>query len=148
MTKAASSHQDAHAEHGVTHYNKILIILMVLALISFLGPKVGIQVVTLMTAFGVAVVKAYLVIKHFMHLTIEKRYVGYFLLVALSLIFVFFGGVSADVLNHRGRNWENVAAQSEVKRALEAGPETHHGHGAHDEGGHQEREGGESAASH
>lgn len=128
----------AHAEeghHGVAHYTKILIILMVLAFVSYIGPQFGIKAVTLITAFGIAVVKAFLVIKHFMHLTIEKRFVGYFLLASVAFMFLFFFGVASDVLNHRGRNWENVSAQTEVKRALTAGPADHHG-GGHGEGAH------------
>lgn len=127
---AAHAHATEHGdEHSPAHYTKILIILMVLAFVSYLGPMIGIQVLTLATAFGIAVVKAFLVIKHFMHLTIEKRYVGYLLLTAVAFMGLLFAGVSSDVLNHRGRNWENVAAQKEVKRALTAPPEAGHGHG-------------------
>ena len=36
----------------------------------------GIQGVTLITAFGIAIVKAYLVAKNFMHINVEPRFVG------------------------------------------------------------------------
>jgi len=136
---------DAHAEgggHGVSHYTKILGILMVLAFVSYIGPMFGIKVLTLITAFGIAVVKAYLVIKHFMHLTVEKRFVGYFLLVSVAFMVLFFFGTAADVLNHRGRNWENVSAQREVHRALTAPAEDHHG------GEHGEAHGEEAPEAH
>ena len=129
--------------HGTAHYTKILVILMALAFVSYIGPMFGIKVLTLVTAFGIAVVKAFLVIKHFMHLTIEKRYIGYFLLASVGFMFILFFGTAADVLNHRGRNWENVSAQREVIRAMNA-PKTDH-HGGHGEeaapaGGHGEAE--------
>lgn len=123
---------DAHAEHdehSVAHYTKIAIILIALAFVSYLGPMLEIKSLTLVTAFGIAVVKAFLVIKHFMHLTVEKKFVGYFLLVAVAFMFLFFGGTAGDVMVHRGRNWENVAAQAEVQRALSA-PKEDHGHGS------------------
>ena len=125
-----SNAHEAHDAHGTGHYFKIYVILLGLLGVSIAGPELGIKAVTLITAFGIAVVKAYLVIKHFMHLTVEKKYVGYFLLTAVAFMFLFFAGTGADVMNHRGRNWENVGAQAEVKRALEAPPEVHGGHGA------------------
>ena len=110
----------AHSEHTPEHYGKIAKILMVLAAISYLGPMLGIQAVTLITAFGIACVKAFLVIKHFMHLTIEKKFVNYFLITAVAFMFLFFAGASPDVMEHQGRNWDNVAAKAETARAIEA----------------------------
>ena len=141
----AQAHASEHGDsHGPAHYTKILVILMVLAFVSYLGPMIGIQALTLATAFGIAVVKAFLVIKHFMHLTVEKRYVGYLLLTALAFMGLFFAGVSADVMNHRGRNWENVKAQEAVRDALTLEADSHHGagHGS----GHEA--GGEHGAAH
>ena len=46
--------------------------------------------ITLMTAFGIAVVKAYLVAANFMHLNIEKRYITYLLATMLMLMLLFF----------------------------------------------------------
>ena len=44
-----------------------------LLVVSVAGPMLEIKIVTLITAFGIAVVKAYLVAKNFMHLNIEQR---------------------------------------------------------------------------
>lgn len=137
---------EIHVDASPAHYTKIYLILLVLLVVSVLGPELGVKAVTLVTAFGIAVVKAYLVIKHFMHLPVEKKYVGYLLTTSVFFMFLFFAGTSADVLNHRGRNWENVAAQAEVKRALEAPPEIHGGHGEH--GGHEEAAGEHGEAHH
>ena len=102
--------------------------MILLFMISFVGPFIGealhMKWLTLVTAFGIAVVKAYLVAANFMHLKVEKKFVTYLLLVALAFMFLFYAGVSPDVMKHRGRNWENVAAQDEVERALEQAP--HH----------------------
>lgn len=131
----SDAHHDEHDEsHSLAHYNKIAIILIVLATVSWLGPELKIPAVTMIAAFGIAFVKAFLVIKHFMHLTVEKKYILYMLGTSLALMLIFVGGTAPDVLNHRGRNWENVAAQSEVRKRAEAGgmPMEHHeaGHGA------------------
>ncbi|MDH5674219.1 MAG: cytochrome C oxidase subunit IV family protein [Myxococcales bacterium] len=125
---AASSEAHAHDDHGPKHYIKIYWTLMVLFLISVLGPTLEIQWLTLVTAFGIAVVKAYLVATNFMHLNVEKKYVHYMLLTAIAFMFIFFAGTSPDVMRHSGRQWENVAAQQEVKRALLAAEEApdHH----------------------
>jgi caa(3)-type oxidase subunit IV len=126
---SAESNHAAHAEHGAhahdeaAHlklYLRIYITLLVLFGISVLGPVIGGLVgsksLVLVTAFGVAVVKAYLVCAHFMRLNIEKRYIGYLLTTTLVFMFLFYAGVSPDVMEHHGRNWENVAAQNEVRR--------------------------------
>ena len=121
------AHSEEHG-HGAAHgheehhpnYVKIYFILLALLGVSIAGPTVGIKAVTLITAFGIAVVKAYLVASNFMHLKIEKRYVSYILVGALALMGVFYAGTSGDIMNHRGRNWENVAANAEVRRAMAA----------------------------
>ncbi|MGE3636455.1 MAG: c-type cytochrome [Sandaracinaceae bacterium] len=107
-------------EVGPVHYWKIWGILLGLLLISFVGPYAGIQVVTLATAFGIAVVKAYLVCKHFMHLDVQPKFVLYFLITALLFMGLFFFGVSPDVMEHEGQNWTNVAANDAVARGLAA----------------------------
>ena len=73
-----------------------------------------------MTAFGIAVVKAYLVAANFMHLNIEKKYISYMLATMLMFMLLFFAGTAPDVMKHHGQNWENVAAEQEIERALEA----------------------------
>jgi caa(3)-type oxidase subunit IV len=139
------AHAGAHASHGahdeaehLRFYFKIYATLIVLFLISVAGPVVGGLVgsksLVLVTAFGIALVKAYLVCAHFMHLNIEKRYIGYLLTTTLVFMFLFYAGVSPDVMEHRGRNWENVAAQTEVERALKEHAEHPEGHGEHGEG--------------
>ena len=91
--------------------------------------------ITLITAFGIAIVKAYLVAANFMHLNIEKRYITYLLSTMLMLMLLLFAGVAPDVMEHKGQNWENVAAEAEVERALAA--EGKAAHGEHGEG-HEE----------
>ena len=75
-------------------YVRIWGILVVLFIVSWVGPEVA-EVVPIpgllfITAFGIAFVKAWLVIKHFMHLTIERRYVLYLLITGLAFMFLFF----------------------------------------------------------
>lgn len=138
--------------HEPIHYVKVWGVLLVLFAISVIGPVFEIKMLTLITAFGVAVVKASMVVKYFMHLDIEKRFVHYFLATSLVFMFLFFAAVAPDVMNHKGSNWVNVAAEAEVARGLAAG-DGHGGHDAHGGGGehapapgaHGEDHGGEKA---
>jgi caa(3)-type oxidase subunit IV len=110
----------AHHVHPPSHYVKIWAILVVLLVLSVLGPMAEIQWLTLVTAFGIALVKAYLVCAYFMHLNIEKPIATFLLTTALVFMFLFWAAVSPDVLKHDGRNWENVDAKAETARALKA----------------------------
>jgi caa(3)-type oxidase subunit IV len=99
------SEHAAHADHHQVNYIRIWQILLVLLVISVAGPFLEIQVVTLVTAFGIAIIKAYLVAKNFMHLNLEPRYVVYLLLTMLVFVFLFFAAVAPDVMKHEGQNW-------------------------------------------
>ena len=127
-----AAHDHAHEAHGEhTHhpnYVKIWGVLLVLLVLSVAGPFLGIQLVTLITAFGIAIVKAYLVARYFMHINIEKRYVGMLVGSMIVLMVLMVGAVAPDVMHHDGANWHNQAAAETVKKGLaEAGAE--HGHG-------------------
>ncbi len=94
---------EEHTHHP--DYVKIWGILVVLLAISVAGPMIGIKVVTLLTAFGIAIVKAYLVAKNFMHLNVEPRYAVYLLCTVLVFMLLFFAGSAPDVMKHEGTNW-------------------------------------------
>ena len=68
-----------------------------------------IQVVTLITAFGIACVKAYLVAKHFMHINLTARYVPYLVATGLVFMLLFFAGTAPDVMQAEGDNWVKPA---------------------------------------
>jgi len=138
MTASASTH-DAHHGHDHGHgdhehihppsfYIKTWAILVVLLGISIVGPELGIRVVTLITAFGIAVVKAWLVCARFMHLDAQKKWVVYFLVVALGFMGLFFFAIAPDILKHEGTNWKNQAAIDEIARHDMSKPD--HGHAA------------------
>lgn len=112
------SHSDAHDDAHHVNYKKIYFTLLILLVISVVGPFFEILWLTLITAFGIAVIKANLVIQNFMHLRWEKRIMKWMLLTSLVLMFLMVAGISSDVMNHEGRNWENVAARSWVERGL------------------------------
>ena len=96
------------------HYVKIWGILLVLLVISICGPMLEIKVVTLITAFGIAIVKAWIVASYFMHLNIEKKYITYMLLLMLIMLGVFFFGTAVDVMKFEGQNWKKPQTK-EVK---------------------------------
>jgi caa(3)-type oxidase subunit IV len=97
---------EEHSEHSHTNYVKIWAILLVLLIISVLGPMIGIKAVTLVTAFGIAIVKALMVAAYFMHLNIEKRIAWYILFAAVAFLAVCFYGIAPDVMNKEGANWK------------------------------------------
>jgi caa(3)-type oxidase subunit IV len=115
-----SDYHDSSGGHHVD-YKKIYLVLIVLFLISVAGPELGIRWVTLITAFGIAIVKARLVVNNFMHLKWEQRLMKWMLASSLILMGLMFAGISPDVMNHEGTNWENVAAQAAVERGMNYG---------------------------
>jgi caa(3)-type oxidase subunit IV len=127
---------EAHAAHH-TSYVKIWFILLVLLCVSVAGPFLGIFWVTLITAFGIAIVKAYMVAKYFMHIDVQPKFVAFFLVTTLAFMGLFWAGVAPDIMNHEGTNWSNESAKLETKLGLEkqhaaaAGGHGEHGGGEH-----------------
>jgi caa(3)-type oxidase subunit IV len=101
---------EAHVQHP--NYVKIWAILVALLVVSVVGSMSHVRVVLLVAAFGVAVVKAYLVAKNFMHVNVEKRWVPYLLIMCLLFLAILFAGVAPDVMKQSGLNWnKNPASQ-------------------------------------
>jgi caa(3)-type oxidase subunit IV len=127
--------EHAHEDHS-EHYKKVYIKLLVAFAISFIGPLVfeGMTTVVLIIAFAIAFYKAGLVIIHFMHLPLEKKYVTYLQLTMLIFMTIFVAAVSPDVHKHEGatievvneagevikevKQWENVAAKQVIADGL------------------------------
>ena len=102
---------EAHVQHP--NYVKVWAILVALLVVSVLGSMSHIREVVLIAAFGVALVKAYMVAKNFMHVNVEKRWVPYLLIMCLLFIAILFAGVAPDVMKHSGLHWvKNPAEQS------------------------------------
>ncbi len=122
------SHASGHDSHAAAHgagehvhhgdYVKIWFVLVALLVVSVVGPMAEIPALTLITAFGIAFVKAFLVIKNFMHLTVQPRYILYLMGTMLAFMLLFFAGVGPDVMKHEGQRWENRAAKQAVERGL------------------------------
>jgi len=122
------SEMPAYEEH--THhpnYVKIWAILSALLVVSVAGPFIGIRAVTLITAFGIAIVKAYMVAKNFMHINVAPRFVVYLVGTMLVFMLLFFAGVSPDVMKARGTDWEKPTwlHQAPVAAPAEHGGEHH-----------------------
>jgi caa(3)-type oxidase subunit IV len=113
---AHHAHAESHA-HAHPNYVKIWAILVVLLCISVAGPFLGHPLVTLVTAFGIAGVKAYLVAKHFMHITIEKSFIPYIILTMLVFMLLFFAGTSPDVMKKDGTQWEKPSWKAPAAQA-------------------------------
>jgi caa(3)-type oxidase subunit IV len=124
QTPAAHADHSDHAAHE-KHYWKVWALLLALLLISFAGPFLEVRVITLVTAFGIAIYKAWLVAKHFMHVTVQPKYVMYMLSTALVFMLLFYAGTAPDVMEHEGANWVKPEPHGVIpERALN--PEAHH----------------------
>jgi caa(3)-type oxidase subunit IV len=98
-----------HASGHHTNYVKIWAILVGLLVVSVLGPMAGIRWLTLIAAFGVALVKAYMVAKNFMHLDVQKPIVHWILGAALALMVLLYGALAPDVQKGQGQQWKKDA---------------------------------------
>jgi len=74
-----------------------------------------ITAVTLITAFGIALIKASLVAAYFMHLNLEKRYIRYMLYSMLLMVALFFAGTAPDVMKADGLRWENQSVRGHIE---------------------------------
>ena len=120
---------EVHTHHG--DYVRIWAILVVLLVVSVAGPFFGHPLVTLVTAFGIAVVKAYLVAKNFMHINVAPRYVAYLVGTCLMFMLLFFAGAAPDVMKSDGTNWNKPAWVTAHEAAVHGG--AGHGEAAHHE---------------
>lgn len=113
------------AGHNSPSYKKIYFILLVLFVISVLGPELahilGLEegsasrmILVLSTAFGIALVKAYYVLAYFMHLKFEKVYAPYILASMVFLLVIFFFGTATDSMMSEGHNWKKEYVEPEV----------------------------------
>jgi len=85
---------------------------MALFAISVIGPELPWpehlkKSAILITAFGIAVVKAIIVAGWFMHLAHEKKYIWYGLITSLALLFLFVVAVAPDVTKTQGHRWHS-----------------------------------------
>ena len=138
--------------HGAGYYYRTYVVLVILLVLSVVGPFVGeatgLQIITLVTAFGIAFVKAGIVIRNFMHLNVEKAFVHYFLITSLAFMGLFFFAVAPDVMKHEGTRWKNVAAESWIERVHEEYKNGEPGHGGDSHGApadHGDAEGHDAA---
>jgi len=106
---------ESHEPHSEMYYVKIWALLLVLLIISICGPMLEIKILTLITAFGIAGVKAAIVASRFMHLNVEKKYIHYMLYFMLLMMVIFFAGVAPDVMRNEGTNWINAESKALIK---------------------------------
>ena len=100
---SAHEHAQGHGHHR--NYVKIWLILVGLLVVSVVGPMTGIRWIMLLTAFGIACVKAYLVAKNFMHLDVEKPIIQWSLAIAVVFMVLLYAGVAPDVQKSEGQRW-------------------------------------------
>src|SRR5215813_3232735 len=128
-----SDHASAqgHAHHP--NYIRVWAILCGLLFVSVAGPMLGIRVVTLIAAFGIALVKAYLVAKNFMHLNIEKPLIHWLLAAVLILMVLLYAGVAPDVEKSSGQSWQKTPGFHYMSDAARGASESkdHGQHPAH-----------------
>jgi caa(3)-type oxidase subunit IV len=116
-------------QHPTSYYVKIWAILLVLLAVSVTGPMLEIQWVTLLTAFGIAMVKAYMVAVKFMHIDQTPRFITYLVTTTLVFMLLFFAGTAPDVMKDHGTNWEKpawIAAEAAYEAGEVSGHTEHH----------------------
>jgi len=87
----------------------------------------GHPIITLITAFGIACVKAVMVARNFMHINLEQRYISYVIITVLVFVFLFFAGVSPDVMKAEGSGWVKPSWQAAASAAnASEGGAAHH----------------------
>jgi caa(3)-type oxidase subunit IV len=106
----------------VRYYRKIYFLLLILLVVSVAGPFLQVVWVTLITAFGIALVKANLVVQNFMHLKWEQRLIRWMLMASVVLMALFVAGVAPDIMEHEGQLWVNQAAIAAVERGIDGEP--------------------------
>ena len=101
------------------NYVKIWYWLLVLLAISVAGPMLEVPALTLITAFGIAIIKSFLVAANFMHLKFEKKIIWLLLIMSLFLLGVFFFGTAPDVMMTEGDQWiDCIADKSCIEQRL------------------------------
>lgn len=138
----APAHHDNHSSHPDSFYIRIWAILLGLLVLSLIGPEIGgrlnMKALTIVTAFGIAFVKAYMVVKNFMHIGVERKFVPYLLVTMVALMALMVFALAPDVLKHDGHHWENVGAKQSIEKAEKAAAAGGHGeHGEAHEGAHE-----------
>ena len=98
--------------HAHPNYVKIWYWLLILLAISVAGPMLEIPWFTVLTAFGIALVKTFMVAANFMHLKFEKKIIWYLLLIAITFLGVFYFGTAADIMNQSGQQWKDCIADN------------------------------------
>lgn len=111
-----SAHGHEHAAHPPIYYIKIWAVLLVLLIVSLIGPMIGIRWLTIVTAFGIALIKALMVCAYFMHLNVEKKYIWYVLFTMLLMVTLFFFGTKVDVNHLSGQNWTKEASAALIEK--------------------------------
>ena len=105
--------------HEHPNYVKIWYWLLVLLAISVAGPMLEIPAVTIITAFGIALVKSFLVAANFMHLKFEKKIIWFLLIMSVCLLGVFFFGTAPDLMMTEGDQWiDCIAEKSCIEQRL------------------------------
>ncbi|QOV91554.1 cytochrome C oxidase subunit IV family protein [Humisphaera borealis] len=144
-SNAAHGHDD-HAEHahGITGYIVVFFALMVLLVATVLVAYVHLGVFNVPVAYGIAALKAVLILWFFMHLNEQTRLVQVFAFASFAWLLIFLIMMSGDYMT-RGilpradklttlRKVDSFEAQSGYYRNLPPGEPSHRTHAAADHG--------------
>lgn len=94
--------QAAHT-HSAAFYIKIWVALLVMLGISIAIADVGHPILATTLIFGIAIVKALLVVAFYMGLALEARYIVWVMISGLALMIILFFGLVPDIVYIYGR---------------------------------------------
>ena len=72
--------------------------------------------------------KAYLVVKNFMHIDVAPKLVSYLIVTMVLAMLLLFAGTSADVMESHGSNWSKPAWVEGTAMPSAPGAGQEHGH--------------------
>jgi len=131
------------AEHPKINYVAIWIILSVAFGLSLVATAVSDSKAAVVFVFVVAIIKAYLVLTKFMHLSVEPRVIKVLVVSTIVALMILFFGLTPDI------TWQGFRIEIDGVQAAEHGShgQDAHGQDAHGEDGHgHDAQGGHAGA--
>ena len=78
-----------------------------------------------MTAFGIAVVKALIVARRFMHINVSPQFITYAMVTCLVFMALLFFATAPDIMKSEGSNWVKDQSKCQYMSPHSAAGELH-----------------------
>ena len=78
----------------------------------------GIRAITLITAFGIALIKTYIIAAEFIHLKVEKRITTLIILSIIIIILIFYFNITPNIMKTSGQHWIKITPQTAAEETV------------------------------